>query len=81
VHNHTILAMIYGQLGRQEQARAAARRLLELDPDFEANAWYELQLRNFPKEMAEHMAEGLRKAGLHIPPGPRQPIIRPAGIG
>jgi tetratricopeptide (TPR) repeat protein len=51
VHNYTVLAMIYGQLGQEEEARAAARRLLELDPDFEANAWYELQLRNFPPRM------------------------------
>jgi tetratricopeptide (TPR) repeat protein len=72
VHNHTILAMICGQLGQEEQARAAARQLLQLDPDFEENAWYELQLRNFPEEMAEHMAEGLRKAGLRIPAEPRR---------
>jgi TolB-like protein/Tfp pilus assembly protein PilF len=70
VHNHTVLTMIYGQLGQEEEARAAARRLLELDPDFEANAWYELQLRNFPAQMAEHMAEGWRKAGLNIPAQP-----------
>ena len=70
VHNHTILAMICGQLGQQEEARAAARRILELDPDFEKNAWYELQLRNFPQQMAEQMVEGLRKAGLHIPARP-----------
>jgi hypothetical protein len=43
VHNHTILAMIYGQLGWEEEARAAARRIFELDSDFEENAWYELQ--------------------------------------
>jgi TolB-like protein/Tfp pilus assembly protein PilF len=81
VHNHTILAMIYGQLGQEEEARAAVRQLLQLDPDFEANAWYELQLRNFPNDMAEHMAEGLRKAGLHIPPRPRQRPIRAASVG
>jgi adenylate cyclase len=80
VHNHTILAMIYGQLGQQEEARAAARRILELDPDFEENAWYELQLRNFPQQMAEHMAEGLRKAGLHIPARPRQRMLRAASL-
>ncbi|MGH6921607.1 MAG: hypothetical protein ACREJ0_28380 [Geminicoccaceae bacterium] len=68
VHNHTILAMIHGQLGKEEEARAAARQLLQMDPDFEANAWYELRLRNFSKEMTEQMAEGLRKAGLRIPP-------------
>jgi adenylate cyclase len=81
VHNHTILAMIYGQLGQDEEARAAVRRILELDPDFEANAWYELQLRNFPEQMAEHMAEGLRKAGLNIPARPRQRTIRAASLG
>jgi adenylate cyclase len=70
VHHHTILAMIYGQLGQEEEARVAARQLLELDPDFEENAWYELQLRNFPDQIAEHMAEGLRKAGLQIPARP-----------
>ena len=59
--------MIYGQLGQEEEARAAVRRILELDPDFKGNAWYELQLRNFPEPMAERMVEGLRKAGLHIP--------------
>jgi adenylate cyclase len=72
VHNHTILAMIYGQLGQEEQARAAARQLLQLDPDFEENAWYEIQLRNFPAQVAEHMIEGLRKAGLRIAARPRQ---------
>ena len=81
VHNHTILAMIYGQLGQEEEARAAARRILELDPDFEVNAWYELQLRNFPEQMAEHMAEGLRKAGLHIPARPSQRTMRAASLG
>ena len=80
VHNHTILAMIYGQLGQEEEARAAARRILELDPDFEENAWYELQLRNFPEQMAEQMAEGLRKAGLHIPPRPPQRTLRAASV-
>ena len=81
VHSHTILAMIYGQLGRTEQARAAARQILQLDPDFEENAWYELQLRNFPEQMAEHMAEGLRKAGLEIPARPRKRMIRAASLG
>jgi len=71
LHNHTILAMIYGQLGQDQEARTAVRRMLELDPDFAANAWYELQLRNFPRQMAEQMAGGLRKAGLSIPSQPR----------
>jgi hypothetical protein len=31
--------------------------------------------------MAEHMAEGLRKAGLHIPARPSQQTIRAASLG
>jgi adenylate cyclase len=81
VHNHTILAMIYGQLGQEEAALAAVRQILQLDPNFEANAWYELQLRNFPPKMAEHMAEGLRKAGLQIPARSRKRMIRAASLG
>jgi TolB-like protein/Tfp pilus assembly protein PilF len=81
VHNHTILAMIYGQLGQEEEARAAARRILELDPNFEENAWYELQLRNLPEQVAEQMAEGLRKAGLDIPARPRQRLLRATSLG
>ena len=70
LHNHTILAMIYGQLGQQEQAWTAVRRILQMDPDFEKDAWYEVQLRNFPESMAEQMIDGLRKAGLRIPAQP-----------
>jgi adenylate cyclase len=81
VHNHTVLAMIYGQLGQEEEVRAAARSILELDPDFEANAWYELQLRNIPEQIAERMVEGLRKAGLNIPARPRQRLLRAASLG
>jgi hypothetical protein len=64
--------MIYGQLGRTDEARAAAGQILQMDPEFEQNAWYEIHLRNFPPEMAQHMAEGLRKAGLSIPGQPRR---------
>ena len=81
VHNHTILAMIYGQLGQEEQARAAVEQILQLDPDFEEHAWYEMQLRNLPQPMAEHMVQGLRKAGLRIPAQPRQRMLRAASLG
>jgi hypothetical protein len=49
-----------------------------MDPDFEKNAWYEVQLRNFPEQMAEHVIDGLRKAGLQIPARPRQRMLRAA---
>jgi adenylate cyclase len=76
LHNHTILAMIYGQLGQEEKARTAVRQLLQMDPGFEENAWYELQLRNFPEQTAEQMVEGLRKAGLSIPAQPSLKRVR-----
>ena len=81
LHNHTILAMIYGQLGQKEQAWAAVRRILQMDPDFEKDAWYEVQLRNFPASMAEQMIDGLRKAGLRIPAQPSRRAIRAASLG
>ena len=81
VHNHTLLAMIHGQLGQEEEARAAAEQILQLDPDFEENVWYELQLRNLPQPVAEHMVQGLRKAGLRIPAQPRQRVLRAASVG
>ncbi|HEX6114461.1 MAG TPA: hypothetical protein VFZ10_19365 [Geminicoccaceae bacterium] len=67
IYNHVILAMIYGQLGQREAAAAAVRRILEIDPEFAENVWYELRLRNLPPAFAEHVADGLRKAGLRIP--------------
>jgi adenylate cyclase len=81
VHNHTILAMIYGQLGQEEEARAAVGRVLELDPSFEEHAWYEFQLRHLPEQVVEQMGEGLRKAGLQIPARPRQRLLRAAHLG
>jgi TolB-like protein/Tfp pilus assembly protein PilF len=81
LHNHTILAMIYGQLGQKEQARAAVRRILQMDPDFERDAWYEVRLRNFPESVVGQMIDGLRKAGLRIPAQPPRRAIRAASLG
>jgi TolB-like protein len=64
-----IAAMIYGQLGRREEARAAGRRFVELHPTFVANIGAELRKRNLGPEDRAHILDGLRKAGVPIPEG------------
>jgi adenylate cyclase len=49
-----------GHLGREAEAREAAARLLELDPNFTISAWI---ARGGPSN-AKLMIEGLRKAEL-----------------
>ena len=77
------LAAVYGQLGRQEEANAAIARLLELEPDFVANAWEELFKGIHVVKFVEHFIEGLRKAGLDIPSDirTRQRLSQPAPAG
>lgn len=65
--NHLILAAIYGQLRRPEEARAALKRLLQLFPSFEGRAREELGKWFFEEEVLEHLLEGLEKAGLGVP--------------
>jgi TolB-like protein/Flp pilus assembly protein TadD len=67
---HAALAATYGRLGRVEEARRAAGELLKLYPDYSAKAREELAKWLGP-EMVEHFIEGLRKAGLEIPPAER----------
>jgi tetratricopeptide (TPR) repeat protein len=65
--NFIALAAIYGQLGREEEARAAAESLLQLFPDYGAHAREELGKWFFEADVLEHVLDGLRKAGLAIP--------------
>ena len=53
-----------GQLGREDEARAAVGELLKLDPDFATRG--RQMIRNYVKvdEVADAIVEGLRKAGL-----------------
>ena len=60
--------MNYGQLGRKEEAKAAVARLLKLYPGFGANVRRELRKYNWTDDQIERYVEGLRKAGLEIPP-------------
>jgi adenylate cyclase len=52
-----------GQLGRTEEARAAATQVLRLDPAFTIGGWLQL-LRLAREQDSQRLAEGLRKAGL-----------------
>ena len=57
------LAGIYGQLGREEEARAEAVALLKMNPNFSVELWRQ----RFPAKdpaVAEWWIDGLRKAGL-----------------
>jgi adenylate cyclase len=57
------LAAAYGQLGREQDAQAAAAAYLKLTPDFSIGR--HLEMMHFRRaEDREHYAEGLRKAGL-----------------
>ncbi len=64
---HASLAAVYGQLGEKQHAAAALRKLRDLAPNFGATAREEYGKWNDP-ELVEHLLDGLRKAGLEIPP-------------
>jgi adenylate cyclase len=61
------LAIDYAQLGRTAEARSAAAEILRLYPTFPQNARREIHKWIWEKEFADHMIDGLRKAGLDIP--------------
>ena len=60
---HVLLAVIYSELGQQEEARAEAAEVLRISPNFSLEG---LRQRLFYKDPAEeeHVLAGLRKAGL-----------------
>ena len=62
--------MILGQLGRSEEAQPAIEAAIELKPDVRERLWEMARIWNVPAPHIEHMAEGLRKAGLAIAPAP-----------
>jgi adenylate cyclase len=61
---HVFLAATYAQLGEIEQARAEAAEVLRIDPKFTIDGT-QARLTPFKRpENAEHLFDGLRKAGL-----------------
>jgi serine/threonine protein kinase len=67
-YTHAALASAYGQLGEREAAEGAVRELLAQKPDFVTVARDEWAKWLGHGEIVEHMLDGLRKAGLDIPP-------------
>jgi non-specific serine/threonine protein kinase len=64
-HVPAILAAALGQLGRHDEAAKALQDLLALRPYFAAEAREEYA-KLYDEEHAEHIIDGLRKAGLEI---------------
>jgi tetratricopeptide (TPR) repeat protein len=65
---HLVLAMVHGQLGNRDAAARALEELLAIYPDFPAHARQEIEKFFYAQRAhAEHVIEGLRKAGLEIP--------------
>ena len=60
---HGWLAATYGQLGQLEQARAHAAEVLRLEPDCSLSRYGRLIVYRNPDD-ADHLLDGLRKAGL-----------------
>jgi adenylate cyclase len=63
-------AMILGQLGRSEEAQPAIEAALKLQPDVRERLFDMARVWNVPDPHIEHIADGLRKAGLAIEPQP-----------
>jgi tetratricopeptide (TPR) repeat protein len=64
-----ILASIYGQMGREVEARTAAERLLELYPGFTTEtARAQAKKLLMQDDLIEQLQDGLRKAGIEDPP-------------
>ena len=64
-------AMILGQLGRREEAQPMIEAALKLEPNVRERLWDMARIWNVPDPHIEHIADGLRKAGLAIVPAPR----------
>ena len=68
---HLVLAMVHGQLGNRDAAARALQELLAIYPDFPEHARQEIEKFFYAQRAhAEHVLEGLRKAGLEIPGTP-----------
>lgn len=68
-----VLAICNGQLGEVEAARNAVQQLLMVRPDFLV-VWREELCKWWEADLVEHLAEGLRKAGLKIDHGVQEPV-------
>jgi adenylate cyclase len=60
---HLVLTCSYSDLGRDEEARAAAAEVLRLSPSFSTEVWRKNQWTKDPAQLERHI-NNLRKAGL-----------------
>lgn len=63
------LTATYGMLGEQKKAEEALAYLLENRPDYPKDPRAPFRIRGMEPELIEGLMEGLRKAGLQVPPG------------
>jgi TolB-like protein/class 3 adenylate cyclase len=66
--NYVMLTAAYGQLGRNDEAKQTITALLKMYPGYPQHARDEYKKYTFDPALVEHVIEGLRKAGLEIPP-------------
>jgi serine/threonine protein kinase/tetratricopeptide (TPR) repeat protein len=66
-YSHGLIAAVYGQAGDLETAREEVRQVLTLRPDF-AEIAREQFGRWYLPDLVEQLIDGLRKAGLDVPP-------------
>jgi adenylate cyclase len=62
------LAAVYGQLGETEKARAVLADILARHPKFADDPRAAFVTRRMPRDLVEALMDGLRKAGLQVPP-------------
>jgi TolB-like protein/cytochrome c-type biogenesis protein CcmH/NrfG len=76
---YLVVAAAGGHLGWRPQAEAAVKDILALDPEFAAHARQNIESWHFASGLLEPLLEGLRKAGLEIPPpaGATAPGVSP----
>jgi hypothetical protein len=62
------LTATYGMLGEHRNAEQALAHLLEIRPDYPKDPRAPFQTRGMQTELIEALMDGLREAGLDVPP-------------
>ncbi|MFP3546757.1 adenylate cyclase [Rhizobium sp. SIMBA_035] len=66
---HAVAAVIYGEVGRMDDAHRATAEFVRMRPDFPAHIVEELSTRNVQPSDTVRLIAGLRRAGMQIPLG------------